>query len=186
MEYVLVMAGTLLLCWLADKGFTRVFRSKPQHMSGQSVRLHKYYGVGGVLVTVLGIVAILYGVKDTVTLLAAGIFLVLVGICLMVYYMTFGVYYDEESFVLTTFGKKSVTYAYRQITGQQLYNSHGNILIELFLDDGRAVQLQSTMQGVYPFMDKAFSAWLRQKGMKQEECAFYDPQNSCWFPPVEG
>ena len=53
------------------------------------------------------------------------------------------------------------------------------------MTDGRTVQLQSAMDGVYPFMDKAFTMWLRQTGRRQEDCSFYDPQNSCWFPPVE-
>ena len=57
MLVVLVIAATLLLCWLIDKGFEKLFRNKPQHVSGKSVRLNKYYGVGGLLLTVLGVSA---------------------------------------------------------------------------------------------------------------------------------
>ena len=103
----------------------------------------------------------------------------------MVYYMTFGVFYDDNGFLLTTFGKRSHSYRYADIQAQQLYNSYGNIIVELHMADGRTVQLQAGMTGMYPFLDKAFAAWCAQKGLQAEDCEFYDPQNSCWFPPVE-
>lgn len=186
MEIVLVAAGTLLLCWLVDKGFTKVFRSKPQHMSGKAVRLNKLYGAMGLILAVLGVSALFAGASHGWFLTAGGIILLVLGIGLVVYYMTFGVYYDDDSFVLTTFGRKSATYRYRDIQGQLLFTSGGHILIELHLTDGRAVQLQSNMIGVYPFLDSAFAAWLRQTGKRKEDCAFHDPDNSCWFPSMEG
>ena len=119
-------------------------------------------------------------------LLAGGVLLILFGLCLIVYYMTFGLFYDEDTFVLTTFGKRSSAYYYSDIVAQQLYQSYGAVIVELYMKDGRAVQLQSGMDGMYPFMDHAFSAWLKQTGKHKEECTFYDPENSCWFPPAEG
>ena len=117
---------------------------------------------------------------------AIGSLILVVGIALVVYYMTFGVFYDQESFLVTTFGKRSIVYRYGQITGQQLYNASGNLLIELYMDDGRTVQLQAGMTGVYPFLDKAFAKWLEQTGRRQEECDFYKPDQHCWFPPMGG
>ena len=35
----LLAAVTFGACYLFDKGFTRLFRNKPQHASGQAVRL---------------------------------------------------------------------------------------------------------------------------------------------------
>lgn len=186
LSIALVAAVVFGVCFLLDKGFTRVFRSKPQHMSGESVRLNKYYGVGGIILAVLGVSAIFAGIAEPWLLIAGGVMLLVLGIGLIVYYMTFGVYYDEESFVLTTFGKRSTTYRYRDIKGQLLYNSYGHIIIELHMADGRTVQLQSSMAGAYTFLDKAFAAWLRQTGRRQEDCAFHDPDNSCWFPTMEG
>lgn len=181
----LVIGGTFGLCFLVDKGFTKVFRGKPQHSTGQAVRLSKRYGTIGIILVVLGIAAILSGLSNTWVLVAGGIVLILLGAALVVYYMTFGVFYDDESFILTTFGRKSVTYRFSQIKAQQLYAAYGNLLIELHLTDGRSVQLQAGMEGVYPFLDKAFAAWLRQTGRREEDCPFHDPQNSCWFPKVE-
>ena len=57
--------------------------------------------------------------------------------------------------------------------------------LELHLQDGRTVSLQSTMTDVYPFLDAAFAGWCRQNGKRAEDCPFYDPENSRWFPGLE-
>lgn len=189
MEYVAVLIVAVLVfggCFAVDKGFQKLFRNQQEHHSGLSVRLNKKYGSIGLILAVLGVAAVFAGMFDGWLLCAGGCVLILIGIGLVVYYMTFGVFYDTDTFILTTFGKRSTTYAYRDIQAQQLYNAYGNVLIELHMADGRTVQLQAHMQGAYSFLDHAFSAWLRQTGRKKEDCAFYDPQNSCWFPPVEG
>ena len=186
MPVILVVLGTFALCFAVDKGFTKIFRGKKEHQSGFSVKLNKKYGLVGILLTVLGIAALIAGIREGSGLLMVGGPIVSVmGIGLVVYYMSFGIFYDEDSFILTTFGKKSMTYRYAEIKAQQLYNASGAIIIELHLTDGRTVQLQASMEGAYAFMDKAFFRWLEQTGRVQEECEFFDPQNSCWFPPVE-
>ena len=183
--FILIIAATFGLCRLADLGFTKAFRSAPQHKSGMSVRLNRHFGGIGTVVLVLGILGILGGIGQGWVLIAAGAVLVLVGGGLVAYYMTFGVYYDDDSFVLSTFGRRSETYRFQRIRAQQLYNSYGKITIELYLDDGRSVQLHSSMSGVYQFMDKAFAGWLRQRGLEEADCPFHDPDNSCWFPTPE-
>lgn len=189
MEFIsilLVAALVFGVCFLIDKGFHKVFRNTQQHTSGLSVRLSKRYGSIGLIIFVVGIAAIFTGLSDGWVLIAGGAILTLTGAALVIYYMTFGIFYDADSFVLTTFGKRSKTYAYKDICTQQLYMTAGNVIIELHMADGRAVQLQSAMSGVYPFLDTAFAAWLVQTGRKKEECDFYDPENSCWFPGAEG
>ena len=188
MEFVaiiLVAAITFGLCFLVDKGFQKTFRGKAQHRSGLSVRLNKKYGAFGLIFVALGIAAVLSGWGSEWILTAGGGIVVLIGCFLIGYYMTFGIFYDEDSFLLTTFGKKSAVYAYGDILNQQLYNSYGNIIIELHLADGRAVSLPASMIGVYPFLDHAFAAWCHQTGVCPEDCAFHDPQNSRWFPEME-
>lgn len=187
MEFIAVAILALLVfgvCFLVDKGFTKLFRNQAQHHSGLAVRLSKRYGSVGLILAVLGLSAIFAGLKQGWVLIVGGAIVMVMGICFVVYYMTFGVFYDEDSFLLTTFGKHSKVYRYGQITGQQLYNASGNIVIELAMDDGRTVHLQAGMSGVYPFMDKAFAGWLRQTGRKIEDCSFHHPENSCWFPPA--
>ena len=185
---VLVIAAlTFGVCFLVDKGFTKKFRGKAQHKSGLSVRLNKKYGAFGLILMALGVAAIFSGINGNGLVIGIGGGVVLlVGVGLLVYYMTFGVFYDEDSFVLTTFGKRSTTYRFGQIQGQLLYNASGNVLIELHMEDGRTVGLQASMTGVYPFLDKAFFGWCYQRELAPENCEFHDPDNSLWFPMMEG
>lgn len=188
MEWITVLVVAALVfgvCFLIDKGFTKLFRSQAQHYSGLSVRLNKKYAAFGLILFVLGLAALFAGLKQELLLLIGGAFIMAIGVGLVVYYMTFGVFYDDDTFLLTTFGKQSKVYRYGEIACQQLYNNYGQIVIELHMTDGRTVQLQAAMPGVYPFLDKAFSQWCRQRGIREEDCAFHDPDNSCWFPSVE-
>ncbi len=173
-------------CYLVDKAFTKAFRSKAQHMSGKAVRLTKRYGVFGVGLTVLGIMAIMVGISDEPVLLWGGVIVLGMGIALAVYYLSFGVFYDEDTLLLSRFGKKDIAYRYSDILGQKLYLVQGgNIIVELHMEDGSAVSLQSSMDGVYPFLDAAFAGWCRQTGREEADCDFHDPAQSLWFPTVE-
>lgn len=182
----LVIVGTFALCYAVDKVFPKLFRRAPQQQSGKSIRLPRRYVAAGILVTFFGVLlaatSIDAGDKTVSYLIIAGI-LLLMGIGLLVYYATFGVYYDKDSFLYTAFGKKSKTYTFGQITEQQLLMTRGGICIELFFDDGRDTDLYANMEGVYDFMDTAFFGWCREKGVTPEDCPWYDPANSCWFPP---
>ena len=183
---LLVAAVIFGICYLVDKAFTRLFRSKAQHRSGKAVRANKRYGVFGVILTVLGIMAMCVGGSAEPVLLWGGVFVLLMGVCLAVHYLSFGIFYDGESFLQSRFGRKDVTYCYRDIQGQKLYLVQGgNIIVELHMADGSAVSLQSTMDGVYPFLDTAFAAWCRQTGRDPQSCDFHDPSQSLWFPTVE-
>lgn len=185
MPYLIVIALTFLICWLVDKGFTKLFRSRPQHNSGKSLRLNKHYGGFGLILFVLGLAALFAGISNGTLLVIGGCCMILLGIGLVVYYMTFGVYYDKDSFVFTTFGRKSRTFAFGDICSQQLYASGRQIVIELHMKNADTIQLNSRIKGVYEFMDYAFAAWLQQTGKTKEDCPFHDPDNSCWFPPLE-
>ena len=183
---LLIAAAVFGLCFAVDKAFTKIFRSKAQHRSGLAVRASKRYGLFGVILSVLGIMAACVGISDGAVLLWGGIIVLLMGICLAVYYLSFGVFYDGETFLLSRFGKKDITYRFDQIQGQKLYLVQGgNVIIELHMTDGNTVSLQSTMDGVYPFLDTAFAAWCMQTGRDPQSCDFHDPSQSLWFPMVE-
>lgn len=189
MEYVaiaLVAALTFGVCWLVDKGTKKLFRGKVQHASGLSVRLNKRYATIGIILGFLGVCAFFAGMKGYLALTIGGPIILLMGIALIIYYVSFGIFYDDDSFVLTTFGKRSVTYRYDQIRGQMLYNAGGNILVELYLKGGRSVMIQAAMVGGFEFLDHAFQCWCHQTGRDPQDCTFHDPDNSCWFPNVEG
>ena len=111
----------------------------------------------------------------------------IVGAGLVVYYLSFGVFYDEDTLLLTGFGKKPRSWKFCQIRSQKLYMIQGgSVVVELHMDDGNTVSVQTrSMEGTYPFLDHAFSAWCRQKGICPETCEFHDPSNSKWFPDTE-
>ena len=185
--FVLMIAALVFtVCFLVDRAFTKLFRSKAQHRSGKAVRASKRYGLFGVILFILGVVALSYGTSQGLLLFAGGILVLLVGIAMAGYYLSFGIFYDNETFLVSSFGRKSVEYRYSDIQKQQLYVvSGGSVIVELWLKSGKTLSLQSGMDGVYPFLDHAFAAWCRQTGVLPEDCDFHDPSKSWWFPHEE-
>ena len=188
MEFIplLVFAGIVFgICFLADRLFRKLFRSKVQHSSGLAVRANKRTGTFGIILVMLGLMAVLYN-QSNLPLLIGGIVILLTGAGLGIHYLSFGIFYDDDSFLCTGLFKKSRTYRFADIRSQQLYTlTGGTILVELLMADGSAVQVQSNMDGAYPFLDAAFDHWCKQTGRNPEDCDFYDPANSCWFPKTE-
>ena len=184
---ILIIAALIFgICHLVDKAFSKLFRSKAQHRSGTAVRATKRYGVFGVILTVLGIMAICVGITDGPVLIWGGVFVLLMGIGLAVYYLSFGIFYDSESFLLSRLGKHEVVYRYQNIVGQKLYLIQGgSVVIELHMTDGNAVSVNTNMDGVYSFLDSAFAAWCRQPGRDPDSCDFHEPSKSLWFPTME-
>ncbi len=183
---ILTAAAVFGVCHLVDKAFTKLFRSKAQHRSGMAVRVNKRYGVFGVGLTVIGILAICLGVTSGLALMLGGIVVLAMGICLAVYYLTHGIFYDGESFLVASFRKQDRVYQYEEIQEQKLYLVQGgSVIIELYLLDGTSVSLQSSMDGIYLFLDTAFAGWCIQKGIDPQSCDFHDPSKSWWFPHEE-
>ena len=90
--FVLLAAGCVFgLCYLVDRAFNKIFRSKAQHRSGLAVRASKRYGIFGVILTVLGILGVCTRITDGPVLLVSGILVALMGVGLSGYYLTFGV-----------------------------------------------------------------------------------------------
>ena len=189
MEYLAVILFAAIVfgvCFLVDKGFTKLFRSQAQHHSGHAVRLNRKYGAFGLILAVLGLATVFAGLSETWIFIAAGAVLIVLGIALVVYYMTFGIFYDAEGFIYTTFGRKSTVYQYNQIRCQQLYVVQGgSIVVELHMTNGSTVQVQLNLKDADSFLNTAFSGWVRQKGLDAGSCDFHDPENSCWFPAME-
>ena len=183
---LLIAAAVFGFCYLVDKSFSRLFRSKAQHMSGMAVRAPKKYGIFGTGLSVLGIIAIISGVTNGKVLLIGGIFVLIMGLGLAWYYLGYGIFYDGESFLFSYPAKKDQTFYFKNITGQKLYLVQGgNVIIELHMEDGKTVSVQSSMDGVYPFLDTAFAGWCLSTGRDPQSCTFHDPSKSLWFPTVE-
>ena len=183
---LLAAAFTFGLCYIVDKRFTHSFRNKAQHRSGLAVRVNKRYGVFGVGLSVLGVLAIGVGITGGKALILGGAVVLIMGICLAVYYLTHGIFYDSDSFLVASFRKEDRVYRFQDIREQKLYLVQGgNVIIELYMNDNTSVSLQSSMEGVYPFLDTAFAGWCRQKGVDAASCEFYAPGKSWWFPHEE-
>lgn len=183
---LLIAASVFGVCYLVDKGFTKLFRSKAQHRSGLAVRAPKRYGIFGTVLTAIGVMAIAAGAMQSTILLIGGIIVLLIGLWLAGYYLSYGIFYDGETFLVSGFGKKDKTFNYADIVGQKLYLvTGGTVVIELHLKDSQTVSVQSTMDGVYPFLDTAFAGWCLAKGLDPQDCEFHDPAQSLWFPTVE-
>ena len=179
---LLVAAAVFGLCFAVDKLFTKLFRSRAQHRSGMAVRASKRYGAFGVILMVLGVAALLFGVN----LRIPGAVVLLMGAGMAAYYLSYGIFYDGESFLVSGMFKKSRTYFYRDIQAQQLYIvTGGNVIVELHMENGETVSVNTQMDGVYSFLDTAFAGWCLQTGRDPQSCGFHDPSQSCWFPGVE-
>lgn len=187
MDLILLLAGTFGLLFLADKGLTKLFRSKEQHRSGTAVRLKKHYGIFSIALMVLGVLALMaHFTQVNYVLLIGGIILIPMGAVLGVYYMTHGVFYDDDSFLYTTFGNKSVSYRYCDIESQKLFAIQGgSFLVDLSMADGTSVSIQTSMEGAPAFLDKAGHARLRQLGLNEKDCPWFEPAEARWFPEEE-
>ena len=187
MIYILVAALTFGGMFLLDKAVTKLFRNQAQHRSGTAVRLKKGYGVAAVLICALSALCLancLAGGKKDMGFYA--IVLAVMGIWLGAYYLSHGIFYDDDSFFFSTLGKRGLTCRYKEIMGQKLYLIQGgSYVVELYMADGNTVQVQTTMEGAYTFLDKACHARFRQLGVNSFECDWFDESQSCWFPPVE-
>lgn len=183
---VIAAALTFGICYLVDKGYTRLFRSKQQHKTGLQVRVSKRYASIGLVLCILGILAVFTGFGGETVLLIGGGIVVCIGCALIGHYLSFGIYYDADSFIVASFGKKSIVHRYSDIRRQKLYMIQGgSIVVELHMADGSAVSIHNVMEGAYPFLDHAFNAWCRQTGRDPEACTFHDPGNHLWFPAEE-
>ena len=184
--FILLFAAVIFgICRVVDVYFTKAFRSKAQHRSGLAVRVSKMYGIMGIALTILGVLAIVVS-EGGLLLLVGGIIVLAMGVGLAAHYLTKGIFYDSETFLISGFGKKDILHRYGDIREQRLYIVQGgNVIIELHMADGSAVSIHTSMEGAYPFLDHAFNAWCRQTDQDPEDCTFHDPGNHLWFPNEE-
>lgn len=184
---LLILAAVVFACCFAvDKGFQKLFRDRPEHQSGLAVKHNKRAALFGLILTVLGIAGVLTGIGSDMGLVIMSAIVLLMGIALIVYYLSFGIYYDEETFLVSSLGKKSKARRYEDIREQKLYVVQGgSTIVELHMTDGSVASVQTTMDGACAFLDHAFARWCDQKGIDSDTCDFHDPSSLQWFPAVE-
>lgn len=184
--WLLIAAAVFGICYGVDKLFQKLFRSKAQHMSGLAVRVSKRYGLFGVILLLVGIFAQGAVEAQGMVMRYGGIFVLLLGLGMIVYYLSTGIFYDSDGFLVSAFAKKDRAYRYNQIQSQKLYVlTGGQLIVELSMTDGSAVSVVTTMDGAEKFLDTAFSGWCRQRNIRESDCAFHDKEKSWWFPHEE-
>ena len=80
--WIVTAAAVFGLCRLVDKGFQKLFRNKAEHLSGQAVRVNKRYGAFGVILSAVGVAAIVTGAGSDRVLFCGGIIVLLLGLSL--------------------------------------------------------------------------------------------------------
>ena len=184
--YLILAAAVFGICFAVDKGFERFFRNRKEHKSGMAVKHNKRAALFGLVLAVLGIAGILAGLGGALGLTILSVVVLLMGAGLLVYYLSFGIYYDAEGFLVASTGKKTVSHRYEDIREQLLYVVQGgSVIVELHMADGSTVSVQNTMDGAYPFLDYAFARWCEHRGLEADACEFHDPAQFRWFPEPE-
>lgn len=184
--YLILAALVFGVCYAVDKGFAKLFRGKKEHKSGLAVKHSKRAALFGLVLAVLGIAGILAALGGGPGLLILSGIVLLMAVGLIIYYLSYGIYYDCEGFLVSGFGKKDVSHRYSNIREQRLYVVQGgSVIVELYMTDGSTVTVQSNMDGAIPFLDYAFARWCEQKGLEPDTCEFHDPSQYRWFPEGE-
>ena len=184
--YLILAAAVFGLCYVLDKGFTKLFRGKQQHKSGLAVKHNKRTATLGLFLGLLGVAGLLSGNSGGSGMWILSLAMLLLAALLIGTYLAFGIYYDAEGFLVSSVGKKNKTYAYADICRQRRFVVQGgSVIVELHMSNGSAVAVQTNMDGAYAFLDYAFARWCEQTGMNPEECDFHDPGQHCWFPEEE-
>ena len=184
--YLLLAALVFGACYAVDKVFTRLFRNQQQHKSGMAVKPGKRAATLGLFLAVLGAAGVLSGISQGTAMLVMSVLMLLLGAGLVLYYLSYGIYYDAEGFLVSAFGKRNRVYHYKDIRQQQRFVVQGgSVLVELHMADGGTVAVQTTMDGAFPFLNYAFARWCEAKGLDPDGCQFHNPGDLCWFPEEE-
>jgi hypothetical protein len=184
--YLILAALVFGACYAVDKVFARLFRNQQQHKSGMAVKPGKPAATLGLFLLMLGAAGILGGLSQGTAMMVMSVVMLLFGAGLVVYYLSYGIYYDAEGFLVSAFGKQNRVYRYEDIRQQRRFVVQGgSVIVELHMADGTAVSVQTNMNGTYPFLDYAFARWCEKKGIVPENCDFHKPDQHCWFPEAE-
>ena len=178
---IAVIVGLIALCDFLLKKLL----PKPKHaQKGNVVRMPRYSSVLGIVITIFAAFALLYVPVSSQTALWIGCWVVLaMGVFLLFNFFRFGIFYDEEGFTYRTLTKKARSYRYEEIRGQQSFFAKSGWNSTLFVSQDE-VPLTAAMQGIDSFLNKAFFAWCRQKGIDPDTVE-NNPSMLVFFPEPE-
>ena len=181
--YLLLIAAIFGLIALIDFLGKKLFPALRNTHNGPMVRMPRYSFILGLLLALVGVIAVLYMPTEE-WLLYAGCWLVLViGVYLLINFFWTGIFYDDEGFTYRPFPRKARYFRYEEITAQQSFIAKSGWNTALYAK-GQEIQLYAAMQGVEEFLLTAFYGWCRQKGLDPEEVE-HDSTTLTYFPAPE-
>lgn len=179
--YVLLIAVMFGLVALVDLLGRKLLRRSSTMQNGSAVRMPRYSFILGLIMSLLGLMGLLYIPRQSEKLLWFGCWVVLVmGAYLLINFCRFGIFYDEDQFIYRTLTKKARTYRYADIQGQRSFLARSGYNTTLYVD-GDEIQLYAAMQGLDSFLNKAFFRWCAQTGTDPDTVE-NDPSMLVFFP----
>lgn len=182
--YFLMVAAIFGLVALVDLVIKKLIR-KPRHAeNGSAVRMPRYSFILGIILSVFAVFALLYiPIKEQTVLWLACWVVLAMGVFLLFNFFQVGIFYDDEGFTYRTLSGKTHSYRYDEIVAQQTIIAKSGWNSTLYMTNGE-VPLTAAMQGVDTFLNKAFFAWCRQKGIDPDTVE-NDPSMLVFFPPLD-
>jgi len=178
--YILLIAVILGIIALIDRLLKKLFPS-PKTGSANTVRQPRYAPIVGLLFALLGLICLLWVPIGTETLLwIGGLIAFLIGAYVLVSFLRFGIFYDDDGFTYRTLTRAAKTYHYADITGQRSFVAKSGLNTTLYVD-GDEIPLNGSMQGVTDFLRKAFYVWCRERGLDPDAMQT-DPATLTYFP----
>lgn len=179
--YILLVAVIFGLVALVDFVLGKLFPKSELSKKGQAVRLPRYSFILGILLSVLGLMAVLILSPQRQLALWLGCLVVLgIGVFLLANFFGFAIYYDETSFSYRTLTKKTRLFHYGDITGQRSFVAKSGVNILLYAQ-GQEIALYSAMQGLRPFLETAFRGWCEATGTDPDSVE-QNPDFFSFFP----
>ncbi len=178
--YALLIALMFGLVALVDWLFHKLFPKPDTQKYGEAVRMPRFSSILGVLLTLAGVMAVLFvplagdWVMITGCILALGL-----GLYLLINFFRFGIFYDDAGFIYRTL-TKTRHYTYDQIKGQRSFMAKSGVNTTLYVAEDE-ISLYSAMQGLSGFLSKAFYRWCAETGTDPETVE-NNPAMLVYFP----
>lgn len=188
MKYVLLLAFcgvVFLLCFLFDKLFQKLFPKSETEKRGQVVRLPRRNAITSILLIFIAVCVLLFLMPeggDTLMLIGC-IVAIVMGVIILVSYLSFAIYFDDEGFVCKDLRRKKTAYRYSQIRGQRSVMTRSGVNSTLFVADDE-INVYSSMQNLNAFLSKAFYKWCEVKEIDPATVE-NNPRMFTWFPDVK-
>ena len=178
--YLLLIAVIFGLVALVDFLLKIIFPRRTE----KAVRLPRYSFILGLIMTLLAVIVLLFTpIQEETLLLVGGIVAILMGGLLLFNFFRTALFYSEENFEFRSLTGSIGPFRYEDITGQRSFLSRGGIQVILYAN-GKEIQLYQAMQGLDSFLNTAFFAWCKAKGI-DPDTVDYDPRTLRYFPEPE-